>query len=327
MTDTQRLSTRQDTEAASWFARLGGRPVTPKMLRDFEAWRDNPANDAAYLRVEAFWEASSRHANDPEILRMTDAALNRRRRTPQWLTPRIFALGALTACGALAVAVLATLSVVFPAYSTSPSEQRVILLPDGTRVHLNVGSKLRVVFTGDRRRLFLSRGEAFFEVAHDAARPFLVDAGRAGVRAIGTKFDVRRDPDNVQVTLLEGVVRVDKRQGRGAWTLTPNQQLTVSAGDAVTRSAADATRTTSWTTGRLIFSQTPLSEAVAEVNRYGRHKVELESADLSNRLVNGVFNTGDTEAFVKGITVLFDLQATTGPDGAVHLRAKPAGAA
>ncbi|WP_372784600.1 FecR domain-containing protein [Phenylobacterium sp.] len=327
MTDTRRLSTREDGEAATWFARLGNRAVTPKLLRDFEAWRDNPANDAAYLKVEAFWEASGRHASDPEVLRMTDAALKRRRRTPQWFTPRIFAFGAVTTCGALAVAVVATFSAIFPAYSTSPTEQRVILLQDGSRVHLNVGSKVRVVFSGDKRRILLTRGEAFFDVAHDANRPFIVDAGRAGVRAVGTKFDVRRDRDQVQVTLLEGVVRVDPTQGRGSWTLAPNQQLTLPANTAPTRVATDASRASSWTTGRLVFSQTPLSEAVAEINRYGRHKVDLESADLSGRLVNGVFNTGDTDAFVKGITMLFDLQSTTGSDGTIHLRTKPGAAA
>ena len=327
MTDTQRLSTREDREAAQWFARLGARSVTPRLLRAFETWRDDPANDAAYLKVEAFWEASGRHADDPEILRMTEAALRRRRRTPPWLTPRVLAISAVAAGAVLVTAVGAGLSVMFPSYATGPSEQRLILLQDGSRVHLNVASQVRVAYSGDTRRVFLSRGEAFFDVAHDPGRPFLVDAGQAAVRAVGTQFDVRREPGRLKVTLLEGLVRVDRAQGKGSWTLTPNEQLTLKPDHAPTRSAADAARDASWTTGRLVFSQTPLSEAVAEVNRYGRHKVELEDADLAARRVNGVFNTGDTAAFVKGITVLFDLQSTTDAAGTIHLRPRPEAAA
>jgi transmembrane sensor len=327
MTDPRQISSRQRTEAASWFARLGNRRVTTQALDEFEAWRENPANDAAYLEVKAFWEESGRHANSPNVLRMTDEALMRSAHQTRRRPARLWAWGSLTACAGLVAATVATLAIIFPAYSTGPTEQRVLLLQDGSRIHLNVGSKVRVAFSAGTRRLFLSKGEAFFEVAHDARRPFIVDAGRAGVRAIGTKFDVRRDQDRVQVTLAEGIVRVDRSQGQGSWTLVPNQQLTLREDRVATPAAADAARATSWTSGRLIFSQTPLSEAVAEVNRYGRHKVELESADLSGRLVNGVFNTGDTDDFVKGISVLFDLQSSVDADGTVHLRARPAGAA
>ncbi|MDB5459911.1 MAG: anti-FecI sigma factor, FecR, partial [Caulobacteraceae bacterium] len=104
-------------------------------------------------------------------------------------------------------------------------------------------------------------------------------------------------------------------------------QLTVTRSGGAQRAAADAARTTSWTSGRLIFHQTPLATAVAEVNRYGDRKVELDDNALSGRLVNGIFDVGDTDAFVEGVSALFDLQATTGPDGSIRLRANPAAAA
>jgi transmembrane sensor len=324
MNNSRPHETREQAEAAEWFARLG-KPATPQALREFQAWLDIPANDAAYHEVEAFWETSRRQARDPAMLRMTEQALARRRglHWPPWARlPRFawaVAVGGLVAAS-LTIFVANQMS---QTYSTNATEQRVVLLNDGSRIHLNVGSKVRVALGRSERRLVLSRGEAFFEVAHDAARPFIVEAGGAGVRAVGTRFDVRRDDGQLQVTLLEGIVRVKRDDSSEAWTLAPNQQLTLS-GAAVKQASADATRTTSWTTGRLVFSQTPLAEAVAEVNRYAGRKVSLEGPDLSGRLVNGVFNIGDAQAFAKGVSVLFDLQVETGPDGSIVLRASPA---
>ena len=330
MSDPRPHPTREQAEAADWFARLGHRSVTTQTIRDFQDWRDNPAHDTAYSEVEAFWESNGACAADPEIMRMTEEALARRRgfRPPAWLRGSRVGWSVALASIAAVVATVFTLDQMSPTYATEPTEQRVIRLADGSRVHLNVGSKMRVQFRGDERRIVLSRGEAFFDVAHDAARPFIVDAGGADIRALGTKFDVRRDNGQVQVTLVEGVVRVNRDAGKEAWTLAPNQQLTVVGGQATKRSLADAAPTTSWTTGRLTFRETPLAAAVAEVNRYSDRKVALDGADLSERLVSGVFDVGDTESFVKGVTMVFDLRATTAPGGSIRLSSQqpPSGA-
>lgn len=324
MSDPRSHPTREQAEAADWFARLGRRAVTPQTLRDFQDWRDAPANDAAYSEVEAFWEANGQRAADPEILRMTEEAFARRRglRFPAWLRGGRIVWALAFATLVVGAGTVVTVNRMSPTYATEPTEQRVIRLADGSRVHLNVASQLRVRFRGHERRIILSRGEAFFDVAHDASRPFIVDAGGADVRALGTKFDVRRDDGRVQVTLVEGVVRVNRDASPDAWTLAPNQQLTVVHTGATKRSLADATPSTSWTTGRLTFHETPLASAVAEVNRYSDRKIALD-ADLSNRLVSGVFDVGDTESFVKGVATLFDLRATKAPDGSFKLSSGP----
>ena len=318
--------TREQAEAADWFARLGASPISTQTIRDFQAWRDQPANDQAYAEVEAFWEANGAHAADTEILRMTETALTRRPRLqfPTWLSsPRTrwsLAFAGIAAAAGLTALAAQQLS---PTYATDPTEQRVIRLADGSRLHLNVDSKVSVRFRGPERRIVLARGEAFFEVAHDAARPFIVDAGGADVRALGTKFDVRRDGGRVQVTLVEGVVRVNRDASPESWTLAPNQQLTLARTTATRRSLADAAPATSWTTGRLTFHETPLATAVAEVNRYSDRKVALQGPGLSGRLVSGVFDVGDTQAFAKGVALLFDLKATPAPDGSITLSSDP----
>lgn len=325
MNDPRPQPTREQAEAADWFARLGHRSVTTQTIRDFQDWRDHPANDQAYSEVEAFWEANGARAADPEIMRMTEEALARRSglRLPAWLRGGRIRWALALAGAAVAVVAVVTVSQMSPTYATEATEQRVIRLADGSRVHLNVASKLRVQFRGNERRIVLARGEAFFDVAHDPSRPFIVDAGDADVHALGTKFDVRRNDGQVQVTLVEGVVRVNRDAGGEGWTLAPNQQLTVARGGAMKRALADAAPATSWTTGRLTFHETPLAVAVAEVNRYSDHKVTLDGDRLSGRLVSGVFDVGDTESFVKGVAMLFDLRATTAPDGSFKLSSEP----
>jgi transmembrane sensor len=208
-----------------------------------------------------------------------------------------------------------------PAYSTAVGEQRLVRLEDGSRIRLNTDSRVRVAFSRGERRLVLARGEAYFDVAHDARRPFIVQAGDASVRALGTRFDVRRDAGQVRVTLLEGRVRVRHDGQPRSWTLAPDQQLTLSAGGAGTTRTADGASATSWTTGRLVFHETPLAAAIAEVNRYSDRKVALDAQGLSGRLVNGVFDVGDTDSFVRGVAALIELKATATPDGSIRLQA------
>jgi transmembrane sensor len=316
--------TRAQEEAAEWLARLGNHSITTKTVREFRDWRDDPANDAAYEEAEAFWEASGRHAADPEITRMTQEALDRgKRRAGGWRAwlrgPRLAGTLTLASIAAIGGGYLVVQQLT-PTYGTRDIEQKVVRLEDGSRVHLNVESQVKVAFRDGERRLTLTRGEAYFDVAHDARRPFIVEVDGAQVRALGTKFDVRRRNGGVQVTLVQGSVRVSPDAGQGGpVVLRPNQQAMLSRGAAIRTAAIDATRTTSWTTGRLVFRDTPLAAAVAEVNRYSGQKVELVGAGLEARPVSGFFDVGDAESFARGMAELLELGLTRGPGGAWRL--------
>ncbi|MBI1198532.1 MAG: DUF4880 domain-containing protein [Phenylobacterium sp.] len=327
MSDPRPRPTRAQEEAAAWLARLGHQSISTRTVREFRDWRDDPANDAAYAEAEAFWEASGDHAADPGILKMTEQALDRGRRRPWRILP-----GGPRLAGALVLASLAAVGGVYlllgriaPTYGTAHIEQKVVRLEDGSRVHLNVDSQVRVAFRPHERRLVLTRGEAFFDVAHDAARPFVVEAGPVRVRALGTRFDVRRQDGGVQVTLLQGAVRVAPGPGEGpAVVLRPNQAARLARGGPVSTAAVDAARATSWTTGRLVFRDTPLAAAVAEVNRYSARKVELAGPGLAARPVSGFFDVGDAESFARGVADFHDLSLTRTADGDWRLAAAPA---
>ncbi|MBW7947314.1 MAG: FecR domain-containing protein, partial [Sphingomonadaceae bacterium] len=199
---------------------------------------------------------------------------------------------------------------------TAVGEQRIVRLDDGSRVHVNTASSVRIAFEGDVRGVVLEEGEAFFEVAPDPARAFVVAAGDAEVRALGTRFLVRR-ADGVRVALAEGRVAVSA--GGATRMLEPGEAVRVSGGGIGEPAPADIAALTGWLSGRLVFEETPLSAAIAEVNRYSRDPVVLAADGYGARAVSGVFETGDRAAFVSAVGALFALRAETLPDGTIRL--------
>lgn len=308
----KRETARARREAASWFARLGRRAVSTDDLRAFRDWRGAADNQQAYAQLEQTWSAAGDLRHDPDIQAATQAALDRRQAGGRLLTSLTPARMAFGAAGLLVVifAAIAFASGQFsPAYETGVGEQRLVVLEDGSRLRLNTDSQVRVHFTRGEREIRLLRGQAFFDVAPDTRRPFIVEAGETSVRALGTRFDVRRQPTRTEVTLLEGKVQVREPSRSQPWLLVPDQQLTVVPGHRAIRQPTDAGKVSSWTTGRLMFEETPLAAAIAEVNRYGGEQIALDAPALAEAPVSGVFDVGDTEAFVAAVALLFDLEA------------------
>ncbi|WP_087138739.1 FecR family protein [Brevundimonas diminuta] len=309
-----------ETEAAAWHARLGARSVSTQTIEEFFAWRAEPANADAYRRVEKIWGDTGRLANDPEIARALDEALSRRqgaarpRRLPRTLIG--LTVGGAVMAAAVGGALWLQSRTVF---ATGVGEQRLVQLADGSNVRLDTDSRIRVRFDGDRRLVELDAGQALFTVAHDAGRPFVVEADGAQVTAIGTVFDVRRDGSGVKVTLVSGVVDVaERRAGRETKRLAAGQQSRVTSQGQMTR-VADIATETSWTEGRIVFRDTPLRDAVAEVNRYLPDKILLDPAVRGTASVNGVFKTGDRDAFVSTASAVFGLRASKDGEGRIVL--------
>ncbi len=314
-------------EAATWFTRLKQSSVSEATVEEFFAWREEPVNAAAYAEVVARWRQADRVRNDPELVALTEAALRKETlvtRGRRHLRRPVLPLSLATlALGGLLVFLVAQFR--HQTYETDVGAQQIVRLDDGSVLRLNTDSKVAIHFGPKLRTVRLLRGEGFFEVAHDPARPFVVEAGSTRVRALGTKFDVRRLQAGTQVTLLEGRVQVTRSSRPEAWTLNPNQQITVNGAVTPPRST-DATSASSWTTGRVRFHETPLAAAVEEMNRYSRTKIILEADHLVGIRVNGMFETGNSQAFLSAVTELFGLEAVTTSDGYVLRSRAPAAA-
>lgn len=311
-----------ELEAGAWHSRLGEHPVTTEMIEEFFAWRAEPKNAEAYRRVEKAWAATGKIANTQTARDAVDAALSRRAsKSRQAMTPlRWMGVGILAAAAVLAV-VIAPWAQGGSILSTHVGEQRLVQLVDGSTVRLDTDTRIKVRYARDERIIDLQRGQALFTVASDHARPFIVVADDTRVRAVGTVFDVRRTGKDVSVTLVEGVVEVeggrDKLQSSPE-RMTAGQQRRRSDG-RISTATVDIEAATSWADGRIVLRNTPLEVAVSEVNRYLTDKIVLDAPRLRAVGVNGVFRTGDRDAFVSTAAEVLDLDVVPGADGAVRL--------
>lgn len=291
-------------QAAHWFARLNKRDVPAADMEAFRRWSKAPGHVEAFEEAAAFWRRSQAVKADPEIQAAIKAA---REQAGAMRSRRRAILGLGVAVTTSVIVGFAGMRLFAPrAYSTDVGQQRLVQLSDGSSVELDTASKISVRISGKRRDIRLDRGRALFEVAHDPSRPFVVQAGKTSVTALGTRFDVRREGDGARVNLVRGSVEVRAAAGSRSWRLSPGQAVS-------TRDPAPAPRpvnmavATSWSTGRLIFQAEPLDEAVAEVNRYNRVKIVLDVGKRAKAPTSGAFNAGDTEAFVNSMAELHDL--------------------
>ena len=291
-------------EAATWFAALRRGPMAVEERQAFDAWRADPRKQAALDGMHELW-------GEVSAVRELGVAAPAPR-------PSLGRMAAGIAAGAVLTAGVLTLAVNPPGghrLRTDVGEQRTIQLADGSRVMLDTGSHIRVRFSGDRRAVELTSGQAMFEVAASAERPFTVTAGQTEVTATGTRFDVRLDGAGARVVLVEGRVAV-KHEGGGerAWTLSPGQEVRTSAPKPVVANV-DLGTVTSWTTGRLVFDRTPVTVAVAEVNRYTDKPIEIQDPEVAEAVVSGVFDAGDVDGFVAALEDLYGLETSRSAQG------------
>lgn len=304
--DAGEWTASDDVELANWLqASLAHRVV---FLRLDTAWRE-----ASRLKaVGAGMERGSVPAPDafparPLIdVESPPVRLLRRRHLFQTL-----AAGVLLIIGVLSIWKLAPHE---PSHRTDVGGREGVSMADGSRVTLNTDSAVRVAVTETERRVDLEQGEAFFEVAKDPSRPFVVVAGAQRIVVLGTKFSVRREQDNVEVMVSEGRVRMERSGSSG--TQIPTADLTAgsiarSDGAALQiqkRAPSEVERYLSWRGGFLVFEGTPLADAVAEFNRYSTRKIVIEDARLAGMFIDGNFRSDNVDGFIRLLETGFPVE-------------------
>jgi len=199
-------------------------------------------------------------------------------------------------------------------YQTPIGAVETVAITDGSRVILNTDSEIRVSLSDSQRHIRLDRGEAFFQVAKDPKRPFVVHSGPVAVTAVGTQFSVRRRGQETFVVVTEGVVRIEN-----AAIASRSQPQIAKAGQVARVSDAGVLiqdeaapreeEQLSWRTGVLVFRDTRLEEAVAEFNRYNQRQIVIADPGLKDLHVAGSFNATSVEAFVHLLEQGFPLRA------------------
>jgi transmembrane sensor len=360
MSDVVRLRTRAeiDEEAASWVWRLDAGAGSATDQSAFDAWlRLDPRHRRAMEDMSRTWQAldglaeGARGENKLAFTGPTERAAAEWAAAQRAATPRPATLRAGTrGRGALHVAAAATIAIAVAGaiwlqlgrdvriLTTAVGQQSNVTLVDGSIVTLNTNTILETKLSRGARQVYLRRGEAHFQVAHDRSRPFLVHAGDALVRAVGTEFEIRLHPDqHVDVVVNEGRVEVQAAAPTVA-PLTSNAGTrlasvptvrTLSAGEQLSTATADypivpvsqqqLSSELAWREGAIIFDGQPLSQAVSEIQRYTDARIVLSDARVADLRVGGRFRTDDLQGFLDGLQAALPVSIRRTSDGMVYV--------
>jgi transmembrane sensor len=266
------------------------------------AWLGQSMNHAvAYWRIKAVWDRTERLA----ALRpgAPKASFGERRR---WLWP-IIAKAAGVAAAIVILGIGALWAIHGPrerVYATAVGEREIITLADGSQIELNTDTVLRADVSAGKRRIWLEKGEAYFQVKHDAAHPFVVTAGRHRVTDLGTKFLIRDDRNHFEVAVMDGRVRLDStaRNGHTRSALLTPGDVALATENAVSirhKPKPVLADELSWRRGMLVFRRTTLADAAAEFNRYNDEKIVVADPKLAKLQIGGTFQANNINAFIE----------------------------
>ena len=305
------------SEAMDWVLRRDAGALSATEAQAFDAWlARSPRHRELFDSTQAVWGATVQLEDHPRMeakrrwaLAQTGAAQWARRAVAATLLAAVLGVGGVAAVRAIdGPKPLATQT-----FSTPIGQRATVSLPDGSTVTLNTDTRVRTVANGERRLVYLDRGQAYFRVAKDERHPFVVTAGGRTVTALGTAFEVRVDNGAFRVVLVEGRVRVEsprlaKPQADESapvpaasvpvsTDMSAGSQL-VAADDADWRvMRVNTVQETSWLQGQLIFDDERLGDVVAELNRYSPRKMVFADQRLAERRISGVYIPGDVQAF------------------------------
>ncbi|HYP16304.1 MAG TPA: FecR domain-containing protein [Opitutus sp.] len=320
-------------QATRWLVRKD-RGLDAAESQAFIAWLGaDPRNAAEYERAAQCWTRLDRIEEIGALSREADLLLLRRRAEGQRVHRRRWAMAGLSAAALVALAwAISThrkmpapenVAAAAPVYRVLESTARRLALPDGSIVELNGESEIAVGFTAGERRVQLTNGEAYFLVAKEPARPFVVAANGVTVRAVGTAFNVRMDTRRIEVLVTEGEVVLGGAEvnasdgaaapaapslgagGRAVWdTANPAAGFAIAAADT-----REIDQLLAWQTTRLEFDNAPLTEVVAAFNRYNGRRLVLGAPELRTLRLSGAFNAENLDGFVRLLQMTSDVIA------------------
>lgn len=324
-----------EEKAALWAARLEGGTLDAADRNALDAWlAEKPAHRALlsdYCQFSADLEQQLPALVSSGAVKMPASAQpSRRRWSFSWLT---LAGGTLAAAAAVALfLVVSSPSPGVETLATSVAQRQSFTLSDGTRVELNAQTSLLVENTRDERRVRLASGEAYFAVAKDPSRPFIVETPTGSVRVTGTVFDVRTDKvSELEVTVVEGSVQVRPSDTAGTG---PRSPVALTAGDYLIATPAGVTRRTldasgvedalAWRQGKVVFNNTPLSVSLARFAQY--HGRGITATPAAEKLpIGGSYSLDDLKGFLDALPQFRDVRVNYEPSGIIRisLRTEP----
>ncbi len=278
-------------EALHWFARMQDEKASAEDRQHFSAWlAADPAHKPAYCRAEKLWARFDILKPEFETMRHRSDAISRRSAL----------LGGVAVLVAGASGYLATRPGVMADYKTGARERQAFTLPDGSTIELDSYSAVSTHFTDVERRLVLHRGQAFFTVAPDVSRRFIVEAGNGTVQALGTRFDVKLMDPGTTVTVVEHSVLVVSPDTTPI-KVEEGWQVSYGLDGIATPRRIDVETVQAWRRGRIVFEDVPLLRVLKELERYRRGRIVLMDDRIGNIPVTAIFETSGTDEALRVI--------------------------
>lgn len=329
MTRPEPHSDNIEEAAALWFARMSSELKTPEDQGAFDAWlAESPDHVDAYAEMCELDTSFDVLERKPDLAayRVEAQLIEEQGRRPLLARLGLPALATLSAIAAAAAGFmyLSAASVERNEWSTARGEIREITLSDGTEAVLGSDTHVEIAFRDNQRLFTIDRGQVFFDVAHDADRPFIAATGGRTVTALGTAFDVRSFQNDLTVTLVRGSVAVADRGAPPDAVLTPGQQYHSAFGVTSVRDV-DADAEVSWRTGVFDFDNVPLSEAVARFNRSASRSIVLADPSLGELRVSGVFRADDPAGFAAALAPAYPIRVLPQRSGDVLIERNSCG--
>ncbi len=307
-----------EARAADWIAerdRHDGRLPAERQATMDQWLNESTAHRVAFLRLDQAWQRADRlralqaapaFASKPERPRASARAWTWLARPP---VRRVVAGLSLAAFALVAVVSLQPQQAT-QNFATARGQRSSIQLADGSRLTLNTATQLRTAVTAQTRQVWLESGEAFFDIAHDAKRPFVIHAGKQTVTVLGTKFSLYRDGDQLKVAVLEGRVQVQTEAQSRPTVLTRDHAALADAGNVLVtqQSPQQTSASLGWLQGKLVFNEVSLAEAARQFNRYGAKQLVIKDEAAARIGIGGVFDAGNVEAFARLLHAGFGLE-------------------
>ncbi len=291
--ESQQDGAQINARAAAWIEQRDRDGWNEADQAALDAWlAQSPAHRAAFWRLEAAWQDTDR---------LTAFRPAPRREAHRIFTLPVFksvaALMLVAVCGAAATAYMFAPD--WKTYSTTVGGREILTLGDGTKIELNTDSVVRVAQSAHERKVWLDKGEAYFEVTHDAARPFTVMAGNRRITDLGTKFVVRTETGRLKVAVIDGRVQLEA-SGEAKPTVLTKGDILVATATNLTRSRTLAREIESglgWRSGVLVFDDRTLADVAAEFNRYNTRKLIVADRAAAQTRIAGTFRADNIDAF------------------------------
>ncbi len=320
-------------QALAWFARMHADDVSVEERRQFEIWyHADPRHAEAYDKSLKLWDLLQLPAERVQQRLQADAAKTKTEPSPDGkglgkgrLQPpasgRTLHRVALGCLGLLLLVAGWRLPEQWQNwrsdYHTAAGQQLSVELADGSRLTLNTDTALAVRYSDSLRQIELLRGEAYFEVAPNKQRPFVVDGGQATARAVGTAYSVHKHAEELRVVVSEGTVEIGADSAKAL--VHASEQAEYRQGRLQAVAKLDNDDALAWRRRQTVFHRQPLTQVLAEVNRYRRGRIVAVNPQLAERVVNGVFNNGDPDAVLAALVTTLQAKALRMPGDLVLL--------